>query len=121
MNEEMMRKLRHNEDCLGLFSEGDLIEYIDDDMNVDDRDHPRFMAIYMGNSMIMRFCSKTKSIVYESYWKIAYNYYIYLNRDLDKKFFTLPIHEILNRANNTYVNNVKMSKYFNSDKNFALW
>ncbi len=98
-----------------------MVEYVSDNVNLDDRDHECHWAIFMGNSMIMRYCGQTKSVVCESYWRLAYRFYIYVNRELDKKFITLPIYEILKRARNVHTNNATMARLFNSDKNFAFW
>lgn len=121
LDEETIKRLERNQNCLTLLVEGDLIEYIDNENEIEDRDYARKWALYMGNSMIMRFDERLKTIVYESYWKIADRYYIFINRDYDKRLYTLPIYEILNKARSSYANRATFSKKFSSDKNFAMW
>jgi hypothetical protein len=122
-NEETSKRLERNQGCLSILLEGDLIEYLENENDLDERDVTRYWAIYMGQSMIMRFDNKRKLVVYESYWKIANEYYIFINRDLDKKFIVLPIYEILKRARHAHANSgvTSMSKLFSSDRNFAMW
>ena len=119
LNKETVRLLEHNQGCLSILIEGDIIEYVanEDDFEKDDK---HCWAIYMGNSMIMRLDSVKKQIVYESYWKIANENYVYINKELDKKLKTLPIYETLYRARNAN-SNKKMFKKFSSDRNFAMW
>lgn len=119
--EEKVYKLQRNRNCLSILIEGDLIEYVKQETDLEEKDYLRQWAIYMGNSMIMRFDETAKRIQYESYWKIAKYNYIFINRDLDKRLQTLPIYEILNKARFAYTNNRYYAKKFSSDKNFAMW
>lgn len=127
INQESYKRLKRNQGCLSNLIEGDLIEYVLNEDDLDLREALHYWAIYMGNSMIMRFDNKRKLVVYESYWKIANDYYIYINRDLDKKLLTLPIYEILKRARRAHAKststnvNVTPKTTFSSDKNFATW
>lgn len=115
-----MKLLERNQGCLSMLIEGDIIEYVVNEDDFDNRDNKGFWAIYMGNSMIMRLDQVKKQIVYESYWKVANENYIYINKELDKRLTTLPIYETLYRARNAN-NNKKMAKKFSSDRNFAMW
>jgi hypothetical protein len=121
LDHEQLRRIERNQNCLTLLIEGDLIEYVEKESDIEERDGKRHWAIYMGNTMIMRFDTKSNTIVYESYWKIAKTYYIFINRDLDRRFFTLPIYEILNKARDAYANRKFFHKIFSSDRNFVLW
>ncbi len=116
----MVELLRRNQECLSVLIEGDILEYVVDERDFEDSDNKHKWAIYMGNSMIMRRDNTKKQIVYESYWKVANENYIYINKDLDKKLKTLPIYETLYRARRAHKKK-QMTKQFSSDKNFAMW
>lgn len=121
LNKETLARLQRNNECLSVLIEGDIIEYVIDEQDFEDPDNKHhWWAIYMGNSMIMRRDNQRKLIIYESYWKIANEHYIYINKDLDKRLTTLPIYETLYRARNAQRNR-KMGKRFSSDQNFAMW
>ena len=121
LNDKEINRLKRNQECLTILIEGDLIEYVEKETDMDERDKLQKWAVYMGNSMIMRFDNIKKLIIYESYWKIANENYVYINRDLDKRLLTLPIYETLDRARDAHANNLTMSKNFFSDKYFAMW
>lgn len=124
LSKDTIKLLERNQGALSMLIEGDIIEYVVNEDDYDTKDYKHFWAIYMGNSMIMRFDIKEnnkKQIVYESYWKVANENNIYINKDLDKRLTTLPIYETLYRARNAHTNNKKFNKKFSSDKNFALW
>lgn len=120
MNKETVQLLERNQGCLSILIEGDIIEYVANEDDFDNHDNNSFWAIYMGNSMIMRLDQVKKQIVYESYWKIANENFIFINKELDKKLTTLPIYETLYRARNANTNK-KMVKKFSSGRNFAMW
>lgn len=120
LNKETVQLLERNQGCLSILIEGDIIEYVANEDDFDNPDNSSFWAIYMGNSMIMRLDQVKKQIVYESYWKIANENYIFINKELDKKLTTLPIYETLYRARNANTNK-KMVKKFSSGRNFAMW
>ena len=121
VDDEVLRRLRRNHECLTILIEGDLIEYVASECDMEEKDIMRNWAVYMGNSMIMRFDNKKKAILYESYWRIASENYVFINRDLDKRLLTLPIYETLNRARKAHEKTLEMSKNFVCDKYFAMW
>lgn len=121
LSKDDFKKLERNQRCLSALVEGDLIEFVESEADLEERENLRKWAVYMGNSMIMRFDIKLKTIVYESYWKIAQKNFVFINRDLDKRLMTLPIYETLDKARNAYSNKQKQSEVFSSDRNFALW
>lgn len=122
MTKETVKRLERNQECLSILIEGDIIEYVTEERHLmNDREYDHHWAIYMGNSMIMRHDTKRKQIIYESYWKIANEMYIFINKDLDKRLTTLPIYETLYRARNAHMYNKRFNKKFSSDKNFAMW
>ena len=103
-----------------MIIEGDIIEYVENESDLEEREYLHRWAIYMGNSMIMRLDLNKKKIIYESYWKIANGNYIFVNKDLDRKLITLPIYETLYRARKAHKSKKTVNK-FSSDKNFAMW
>lgn len=121
VNRDTAKMILRNQSCLSILVEGDLIEYVKDENDIEGNDHLRNWAIYMGNSMIMRFDVGIKSIIYESYWKLACKFFIFINREFDKRLCTLPIYEILKRARKAFENKSLFVKKFSSDKNFAMW
>ena len=121
LSEEAMKRIKRNQDCLAVLTEGDIIEYVKNESDLDDRDNNRMWAIYMGKSALIRYCAETHSIVSEPYWRIATKYLIYINKDMDKRLFTLPIFEVLNRARRAFTNTEFYAKFFSSDRNFATW
>ena len=120
LNKETVKRLERNNNCLSMMIEGDIIEYVSNEAALDDAEHLHYWAVYMGNSMIMRFDVNRRLVIYESYWKIANENCIFINRDLDKRLITLPIYETLYRARNAHSTR-NMSKKFSSDKNFTMW
>ncbi len=120
LSKEMVERLHRNHECLSLLIEGDIIEYVVNERDFEDADKKQNWAIYMGNSMIMRRDNARKLIVYESYWKVANDHYIYINKELDKKLTTLPIYETLYRARRAHKAR-RMAGKFSSDQNFAMW
>ncbi|CAF1078189.1 unnamed protein product [Brachionus calyciflorus] len=121
LSHKTLRRIERNQSCLSILIEGDLIEYVKDESDMESQNSTAKWAIYMGNSKIMRFDVKMGVILYESYWKIAKNNYIFINRDLDKRLMTLPIYETLKKARKAYENQKKYIKLFSSDKNFCTW
>ena len=119
INREVAKMIIRNKNCLSLLIEGDLIEYVNDPNDVDGKELLRKWAIYMGNNMIMKF--ENEKIIYESYWRIGDKYFIFINREFDKRLCTLPIYEILKRARRAFDKRDVLSKKFSSDKNFAMW
>jgi len=118
---EVAKMIIRNNQCLSLLVEGDVIEYVKDEDDIESKEHLKKWSLYMGNSMIMRFDVETKSIIYESYWRIADKNFVFINREYDKRWRTLPIYEILKRARVAHENKKRFKKKFSSDKNFVLW
>jgi hypothetical protein len=121
VSENRFKLIERNKSCLGVLTESDIIEYVEQETDLDDRDNPRNWALYMGNSMIIRFCKDLGTIVYESYWRIATRYLIYINKDLDKRLYNLATNYVLNRARKAYSNRDFYSKLFSCDRNFVTW
>jgi hypothetical protein len=118
---EVAKMIIRNQQCLSLLIEGDVIEYVKDENDIESKEHLKKWSLYMGNSMIMRFDVETKSIIYESYWRIADKNFVFINREYDKRWRTLPIYEMLKRARVAHENKKRFKKKFSSDKNFVLW
>lgn len=121
LNEEVIKRIERNQNCLTVLSEGDLIEYVEKESDLDDRDNNRMWAVFVGHSTIIRYCSNTKSIVSEPYWRIAIKNLIYINKDMDKRLCALPAKEVVSRAHRACSNTETYSKFFSSDKNFVTW
>ena len=121
INQETAKKLLRNQNCLSLLIEGDLIEYVEEESYIESKEFMRKWAIFMGNTMIMRYDAEAKAVVYESYWRIADKNYIFINREFDKRLCTLPIYEILKRARVAHSSKRSLAKLFSSDRNFAMW
>jgi hypothetical protein len=121
LDEEAIKRIQRNQNCLAILTEGDIIEYVAEESDLDDRDNNRMWAVYMGNSMIVRYSAETRSIINEPYWRIATKYLIYINKDLDKRLFTLPVYEVVNRARRAHTNSEYYSRFFCSDRNFVTW
>lgn len=115
-----LKRIERNQTCLSMLIEGDLIEYVRDESDLESQYNVKW-ALYMGNSKIMRFDAKKRAIVYESYWKIAKSHYIFINKDLERRLIALPIYETLKKARKAYENQRKYSRMFSSEKNFCMW
>lgn len=120
LSADTLKRLERNQELLSMIIEGDIIEYVENERDIEEREYLHRWAIYMGNSMIMRLDINKNKIIYESYWKIANGNYIFVNKDLDRKLITLPIYETLYRARKAHKSK-KTVKKFSSDKNFAMW
>lgn len=119
-SQKALKRIERNQTCLSILIEGDLIEYVKDESDMEDQDCVKW-ALYMGNSKIMRFDAKKRLVVYESYWKIAKSNYVFINKDLERRLIALPIYETLRKARRAYENQRKYSKMFSCEKNFCTW
>ena len=118
---EAAKMILRNQQCLNLLIEGDIIEYVKKEDDIESKEYLKSWAIYMGNSMTMRFDAETKSVIYESYWHIADKNFIFINREYDKRWLVFPIYEILKRARVAHEKKIILRKLFSSDKNFVFW
>jgi len=121
VDREAAKMIIRNQKCLKLLIEGDLIEYVKDEDDIESKDFLKKWAVYMGNNMTMRYDFEKKNIIYESYWRIANKNFIFINREYDKRWLVLPIYEILKRARVAHENKMVLNKAFSSGKNFVLW
>lgn len=119
-SKKALKRIERNQTCLNMLIEGDIIEYVKDEPDMEEQNLIKW-ALYMGNSKIMRYNVKKRTIVYESYWKIAKSNYVYINKDLERRLIVLPIYETLKKARRAYENQRKYSKLFSSEKNFCMW
>ena len=113
------KRLKQNRDVLCYLIAGDIIEYSKNNETWSEND--RFWAIYAGNGYVIRFDKFTCQILIEEYWKLAKYFYMSCNIDLDRNYFCLPSHSVLDRARYALKNNEALRNYFSSDKNFVMW
>jgi hypothetical protein len=113
------KRLKHNRDVLYYLNAGDIIEYSksNDVWNGNDR----LWGIYTGNGYVIHFDKNTCQIVIDQYWNLAKHFYMSCNIDLDRNYFCLPSHSVIDRARYALKNNQAMRIYFSSDKNFVMW
>ena len=113
------KRLKHNRDVLYYLNAGDIIEYSKNNEVWNEND--RLWGIYAGNGYVIRFDKFTCQIVINQYWNLAKHFYMSCNIDLDRNYFCIPSHSVLDRARYALKNNQAMRIYFSSDKNFVMW
>jgi hypothetical protein len=113
------KRLKHNRDVLYYLNAGDIIEYSKNNDVWNEND--RLWGIYAGNGYVIHFDKHTCQIVIDQYWNLAKHFYMSCNIDLDRNYFCLPSHSVLDRARYALKNNQAMRIYFSSDKNFVMW